>query len=132
MRKAGILAVALIVIAATFGTAVASAKVYYRTPYEQVVFKPKRVEFSDLTLTKLKWRHWGSKVARAKGKARGNDCIPNCAAGTIGYGTATLRIYRKKTIEGKRQYTCIKGTARIDGGKSPFQFCSYYAPSSSG
>ena len=124
MRKAGILAVALIVIAATMGTAVASAKVYYRTPYEQVVFKPKRIEFSDLTLTKLKWRHWGTKVARAKGRARVNDCIPNCAAGTIHYGSVNAHVYRRKTIDGKRQYTCITGTVKADGNKSPVQFCS--------
>ena len=124
MRKAGILAVVVIAIAATFGTAVASAKVYYRTPFEKVVYKPKRVEFSDLTLTKLKWRHWGTKIARAHGRSRINDCIPYCGAGTIHFGTANVRVFRKKTIAGKVQYTCIKGTVKADGDKSPVHFCA--------
>ena len=125
MRKAGILAIALMLIAATVGTAAGSAwgKVYYETPYGKVVFKPKRVEFSDLTLTKLKWRHWGSKVARAHGKSRINDCIPYCAAGTIHFGTTSVHIYRRKTVKGKLAYTCIKGSAKADGQKYPIQLC---------
>jgi hypothetical protein len=126
MRRAGILAVALMLVAATAGTTAGAAfgKVYYQTPFGKVVYKPKKIDFSDLTLSKLKWRHWGSKVARAKGRARGNNCIPNCAAGTIGYGTATMHIYRKKTVSGKRAYTCIKGTTKIDGNKEAFQSCA--------
>ena len=128
MRKAGTLAIALMLIAATAGTAAGSAwgKTYYRTPYEQVVFKPKRIEFSDLTLSKLKWRHWGTKVARAHGKARGNDCIPNCAAGTIGYGTANVRIYRKKTDRGQAAVHVPEGHGKINGNKSPVGLCSNY------
>ena len=123
MRKAGILAVAMIAIAATFGTAAASAKTYYRTPFGKVVYKPKTVDFHDLKLTKLKWRHWGSKVARAHGRSRVNDCIPYCAAGTIHFGSASVHIYRRQTIDGKRQYTCIKGTAKADGQKWPIHLC---------
>ena len=126
MRKAGILAITLMLIAATAGTAAGSAwgKVYYQTPFGKVVFKPKKVEFSDLTLTKLTWRHWGSEVARAHGKSRVNDCIPNCAAGTIHFGSASVHVYRRKTINGKRMYTCIKGTVKADGHKSPVQLCN--------
>jgi hypothetical protein len=126
MRKAGILAVALTLIAALVaGTAgAASAKVYYLTPYQQVVYKPKRIEFHDLTLRKLKWRHWGSKRARAHGKSRVNDCIPNCAAGTIHFGSASVHVYRRKTVNGRRMYTCIKGSVKADGNTSPVKFCS--------
>jgi hypothetical protein len=124
MRRAGILAIALMLIAATVGTAAGAAwgKVYYQKPYGQIVFKPKRIDLSDLTLTKLRWRHWGTKIARAHGRARGNDCIPNCASGTIRHGTATLRVFRKKTIGNKRVYTCLKGTTKLGGQKQPFLY----------
>jgi hypothetical protein len=123
MKNAGILAIAaLLLLAATAGAA--SAKVYYQKPYGQIVYKPKRIDLSDLALTKLHWRHWGTKIARAHGKARGNDCIPNCASGTIRHGTATLKVFRKQTIGTKRVYTCLKGTARLGGQKPPFSYPS--------
>jgi hypothetical protein len=124
MRKAGILAIALIAMAATFGTAVASAKVYYLTPYEQLKFKPKRIEFHDVTLTKLRWRHWGTKIARAHGRSRVNDCVPNCAMGTIHFGSASVRVYHRKIVNGTDAYTCIKGTVKADGDKSRIHYCS--------
>jgi hypothetical protein len=34
-------------------------------------------------LKSLKWSAWGGKTAKAKGKASGDTCTPNCAAGTF-------------------------------------------------
>ena len=42
---------------------------YYEKPYGGFAYKPKKIDFSDLTLTKIKWRHWGTAwpVAVAEG-----------------------------------------------------------------
>jgi hypothetical protein len=123
MRRAGIIAIALTLIAATVGTAgAASKKVYYEKPYGQIAYKPKRIDFSDLTLTKLHWRHWNRKVAWGHGRARINTCDPFCGAGNIVRGTVHLKMYKRKTVNGRRMYTCLVGTSKAEGKKYPVEW----------
>ena len=112
MKKAGIVLAALLV-AAIAGTAAAAPakKVYYETPYGQVRYKPKKIDFSDLTLSKIKWRHWNSKVARGKARAR------VFRAGGSSTGTATLKMFKRHTENGRRMYGCMTGTTKVDGRK---------------
>jgi hypothetical protein len=123
MRRAGILALALMLVAATVGTAgAASKKVYYEKPYGQIAYKPKRIEFSDLTLTRLHWRHWNRKVAWGSGRARANTCNPTCAGGQVVKGKAHLKMFRRHTEDGRRMYGCLKGTVEAGGQKMPVEW----------
>ena len=117
MKKAGIVLAALLVAAIAGNAAAAPAKkVYYETPYGQVRYKPKQIEFSDLTLSKIKWRHWNSKVARGKARAR------VYGAGGSSAGTATLKMFKRHTENGRRVYGCMTGYTKIDGDKSPVEW----------
>jgi hypothetical protein len=70
MARAAIVAVAAVLVGALSTSAAGAEKVYYETPFGQVVYKPKRIGFSDLTLTRIHWRFWNSR--RALGAARGH------------------------------------------------------------
>jgi len=104
-----------IAMAAT--AAAAEAKVYYETPYGQVVSKPKRIEFSDLTLYKLHWRHWGRKKSFGSGRARINLCEPSCGAENIVRGSAHLKMFKRHMEGTKRFYGCLVGTTKAEGRK---------------
>ena len=123
MKKAGIVLAALLVAAiAGNATAAPADKVYYEKPYGQIAYKPKKIDFSDLTLTKLKWRHWNGRVARGRGRGRVNTCIPSCAAGNIEKGPARLKMFKRHTENGRRVYGCMTGYTKIDGDKSPVEW----------
>jgi hypothetical protein len=114
---------ALMLIAATVGTAgAATKKVYYQKPYGQIAYKPKRIDFSDLVLTKLHWTHWNSKKAWGRGKARINTCDPTCASANIKHGTVHLKAYKRKAVNGRRMYTCLVGTSKADGKRYPIEW----------
>ena len=113
MTRAVILAVVLVGALST--SAGAAEKVYYETPYGQVAYKPKRIEFSDLTLTKIRWRHWNRRRSLGRGRARINTCVPSCAAGNIVRGSAKLRVFRRHREGERLVYGCLKGTTRVNG-----------------
>lgn len=115
MKRAVALAAALTLLLAVAATAFAVTKVYYETPYGKVVYKPKRIGFSDATLTKIHWRHWNRKVARGTGRARINTCNPSCAGGTIVHGTAHLKMFKRHREGGKRFYGCLTGSTKKNG-----------------
>ena len=85
------------------------------SPFGKVVYKPKRIEFSDTTLSKIHWKHWNRKIARGTGRARINTCNPNCAAGAIVHGTAKLAMFKRHTQNGKRFYGCLTGKMTASG-----------------
>src|SRR5438128_12181182 len=98
----------------TAGAGSAAAPVYYRLPLnDHAVVKPKRIEFSDASLTKLHWRHWGARRATATGRARINTCTPTCAAGNVITGKASARVFKRHTEDSRRIYGCM--TARVHG-----------------
>jgi hypothetical protein len=115
MRRALIVAVAAVLVFAVSSSAAAPEKVYYETPYGQVAYKPKRIEFSDLTLTKIRWRNWNSRRSLGRGRARINTCDPYCGAGNIVRGRAKLRVFLRHREDGRLVYGCLKGTTRADG-----------------
>src|SRR3954447_14568879 len=110
MKKAGIVIAALLVVAiAQSAFAAPARKVYYEKPYGQIAYKPKKIDFSDLTLTKIKWRHWNGKVARGRGRGRVNTCIPSCAAGNIKKGPARLKMFKRHAEGNRLMYGCMPG-----------------------
>jgi hypothetical protein len=115
MKRAFLLAGTLMLVLVVAATAVAATKVYYELPFGGTAYKPKRIEFSDATYSKIHWTHWNRKVARGKGRARINTCNPNCAAGTIVHGTAKLAMFKRHTKGGKRFYGCLTGKTKVDG-----------------
>jgi hypothetical protein len=116
MKSAGVLAIAaLLLIAGVAGAA--PAKVYYDAPFKPGVYKPKRIDFHDTTLSRLHWRHWNRKVAWGKGRARVNTCIPICATGEIVHGRVHLKMYKRHTENGRLMYGCMRGTAKAEGKK---------------
>jgi hypothetical protein len=116
MKRVLVLAVALLLVAA--GTAVAAQKVYYKAPFGDTVYKPKRIEFSDLTLSHIRWRHYNSKRARGHARARVNTCIPYCAPGNIVHGSANLRLFKRHTHGSRLFYGCLVGKVHGDDGKT--------------
>jgi hypothetical protein len=123
MQKAGILAIALTLVAATVGIAgAATEKVYYEKPYGQIAYKPKRIDFSDLVLTRIHWRDWNRKVAWGRGRARANTCDPTCGGGQVVRGRAHLKMFKRHTENGRRMYGCLKGTVKAGGRKLPVEW----------
>jgi hypothetical protein len=115
MKRASLVAVALLLM--LVGSAAAASKVYYETPFGKVVYKPKRIEFSDLTLSRIHWRHWNSRRAYGRGRARINTCNPSCAAGNIVHGRSRLTMFKRHEQSGKRFYGCMTGVSRAEGKK---------------
>jgi hypothetical protein len=124
MKRASVLLVALLAVAlVAAGTADAKQKVYFEKPFGGVVYKPKRIAFHDLTLTKIRWRHYNSKRARAHAKARVNTCNPNCAYGKIVHGTANLKLFKRHAVGSKLFYGCLTGKVHgNDGHTYPLQW----------
>lgn len=122
MTRAVILATAAMLMAISATSARAAEKVYYETPFGEVKYKPKRIEFSDLTLTKIRWKHWNGRRSLGRGKARINTCDPSCGAGNIVRGTARLRVFLRHREDGRLVYGCLKGTTRAGGEKQRVQW----------
>lgn len=122
MTRAVVLATAAMLVAISATSAGAAEKVYYETPFGEVKYKPKRIEFSDLTLTKIRWKHWNGRRSLGRGKARINTCDPSCGAGNIVRGTARLRVFLRHREDGRLVYGCLRGTTRAGGDKQRVQW----------
>jgi hypothetical protein len=114
MKKAAIVLAALLVAAVASSALAAPAvkKVYYEKPYGQIVYKPKRIDFSDLVIKKIKWRHWNRKVARGHGRAR------IFMTGSSVTGTARLKMFKRHREGGRRMYGCLTGTTTASNGQT--------------
>jgi len=108
---------ALLLVVATAGTSAAAPRVHYRLPYGQVKVEPKRIEFSDLTITRISWRDWGERSSRGRGRVRINTCRPSCANGDIVRGTARLRMFRRHREGDRRFYGCMTGRLSPEGSQ---------------
>ena len=112
-----IVATAAIALAAG-DASLASDPVRYRLPLtDKAVVKPKRIEFDDLLLKRIKWKHWGERRASGSGRASVNFCIPNCAEGGRENATATLKMFDRHREDSGRFYGCMTGRVRA-GGRS--------------
>lgn len=103
-------AVVAVVVIATMavGTGAAEGRTYFRQPLNnKAVVKPKKIEFSDVELRKLSWRHWGDARTRAHGRARINTCNPSCADGNLIYRDVSVKLSRRHKQGGRRFYTCL-------------------------
>jgi hypothetical protein len=115
MTRIVIVAVAVVAVVAGAATVIAAPRVYYETPFGETVVKPKRIEFSDLTLTRLKWESWGRRQARGTGRGRVNTCEPSCGDGEIVRGRARLKMFKRHRRGGRRFYGCMTGRTTAGG-----------------
>jgi hypothetical protein len=99
---------ALLVAAAPAAAAAAGKRVYAVDPLTQKLkFKPAKLSFREVEMTELRWRRWGTKVARARGISRILTCDPDCATGGAETTATTVRLSRIRSRNGKRRYTCM-------------------------
>jgi hypothetical protein len=101
-------AAALLALLLVLGPASASARVRVTDPLtHKLRFKPGKLSFSDLELTGLRWRRWGTEVARARGVSRILTCSPDCGSGGAETTPTTVKLSRIRIRDGKRIYTCL-------------------------
>jgi len=82
------------------------AHIYYPTLYpSKLLQQPWKIQLDNHdSVWRLKWRAWGSKSARAHGRATVDLCEQTCARGPLAYYTANahawgLRVCRVKLLE---------------------------------
>jgi hypothetical protein len=97
--------------------------------------KPAKLSFRDLEMTDLRWRRWGTKVARARGISRILTCSPSCANGGAETTATTVKLSRIRERGGKRRYTCMswQDDEKVSdlpdhGSLNPFNFRPCKAP----
>jgi hypothetical protein len=65
-------------------------------------------EDGSVELQGLRWRGWGSSVARASGVLSASNCTPNCATGKRTRSRARLTLSRPGRVLGHRVYRCYR------------------------
>lgn len=71
--------------------------------------RPSEIVFAadgNWAVTGLHWHGWGTGVARSDGTSRVNDCIPNCAQGTIALVPAHVTLSNPGRYRGREMYRC--------------------------
>lgn len=110
MRSLRLLAVAAVALGTVATPAGAVEQVYYRLPLnDKPVAHPRTIEFSDASLTKLRWHHWRAASATARGSISMNTCLPSCAAGHYVSGRISLRAFDKRREGSRLIYGCMTG-----------------------
>ena len=65
-------------------------------------------EDGSVALIHLKWRGWGTSVARATGIWSSSDCTPSCATGKLTQRPARLTLSSPGLVSGRRVYRCFQ------------------------
>jgi hypothetical protein len=104
LRRALLLALLAVLVPA----GAAHAATYAKDPLSgKLKIKPHKLSFREVEMTELRWRHWGRKVARARGISRILTCSPNCGSGGAQTTATTVWLSRIRVKGGKRRYTCM-------------------------
>lgn len=88
-------------------------RVYIPDKCQEPKYRPRSIIVTcadaGVSLIRLRWSRWRTRVASARGLARINLCDPNCAAGPIRRYRVTVTLSRPRLCEntGKRQFTRI-------------------------
>jgi Excalibur calcium-binding domain len=99
-------------------TVLARNRVYFPSRCFNPRYRPRSVIVAcgdgNLQLKRLHWRDWNTRVARARGIARLNDCIPYCAAGHFHSLRVRAKLYARKRCAnvGRYVYTKLRYTFR--------------------
>ncbi len=116
--------------AAPAAASTAAGPVYALNPLShKLKIKPGKLSFSDSKFTELRWRRWGTDVARARGIHRILTCSPSCGEGGAETTATTVKLSRIRERNGRLRYTCMswKDDQRVTelpdhGSLNPFSF----------
>ena len=110
----------LAAVAAMMGCTVSTASVAQAAPARTKIYtlcgyhkkpqvRPHRILLScgdgNGSYTHLRWEKWGRRHATAFGALTLNDCIPNCALGTLHDYPVRLHTFRPRRVAGHRVFT---------------------------
>jgi hypothetical protein len=107
-RSIALIAVGLVVVGISAGAfastsgplaGVAAKKTYAKFPFR--AYKPSTLSFgAHEVIESVSWSKWGKKKAVGHGTYRVNDCLPNCAEGTITPTPTTIYLTGRMTCGG--------------------------------
>jgi len=83
---------------------------YSKNPLEVRPARLLLAEDGSVALLHLRWRNWGSSVARSTGALSASNCTPNCATGKRTTSPARLTLSRPGHVLGHRVYRCFQVT----------------------
>src|SRR4051794_30054073 len=106
----------ILALAIAIPAAAAGGKTYLGgcSPSDHARFKPRHIIAAcgdaGVEVRRAKWGSWHSKRARGRGRARVNDCNPNCAQGTSHRYKVRLRASNRHScaIGPKHQFLTLK------------------------
>jgi hypothetical protein len=88
-------------------------------------YRPTYVLFGQRsTISGLRWRDWNSARARAAGTLEFNDCMPDCASGSLTYYRVAVTLSRIRTCNEKPHYLTM--LFRYTGARPPGKPVSYH------
>jgi hypothetical protein len=100
-------------------TVTALNRIYFPSRCSNLRYRPAAVVVAcgdgNFQLRKLRWRGWDSAVARGRGVALVNDCIPYCARGRFHRLPANVRLYARKRCGNVERYVYTRLRYRIRG-----------------
>jgi hypothetical protein len=86
-------------------------------------YKPRTIVIAcgdgNFYLTGLGWRRWNTAVARARGVAHANDCIPYCAAGHFHTYAVRVALSRRRLCRNVSRYVYTRLDYRYLGAGPP-------------
>jgi hypothetical protein len=78
-------------------------RVYFPSSCNEARYKPRRIVIAcgdgNYQLRGMHWRSWNGRVARGRGFARVNDCIPYCARGHFHLYRVRARLSRPRNVQ---------------------------------
>ena len=95
----------LLVLAVAVPAATAGGKTYLGgcTSLDKAKYKPHRILLAcgdgALYVNHIKWKSWGKKRARGRGRAHVNTCDPSCAEGHFETYKARLLLRKRSTCD---------------------------------
>jgi hypothetical protein len=100
-------------------TVTAQNRIYFPSRCYNPRYRPAAIVVAcgdgNFQLRKLQWRGWDSAVARARGVALANDCVPFCAEGRFHRLPVTVQVYARKRCGNSDRYVYTKLRYRIRG-----------------
>ena len=80
-----------------------------RAPSGTLLVKPRKIAFNKYDYaTRVRWRGWGGSTAKARGRGHVFLCTSSCAAGFYSIRNVSIRAYRIRLCNGRRQYTRLR------------------------
>lgn len=110
MRRSRLLLLVAVLVATFALPALAQARVYFRgeimgsrTP---MLFRPHVIQFGERSaIIRIRWQHWGGRMAAGRGSLEFNNCKPNCALARPNYYAVSVQLSRIHHCRSRRLYS---------------------------